>query len=313
MSRLTKQIHMMEEMLYLQASIRAKKEKERLLQTSRNEKYTNIFKPITSVLDKLKPTPTPTPAVKKEEEEDDEGGGEREIEDEGSDSGSDTLQAGRDTDEDEEQHGSIYHTVLGEIKSDVRDDGVFGLNVNDHRIGDYHYRVLYNTLIVYNNVQEFQYHIKDVNLWRLLIAQTPNKAKLKIKSRGRYLDFVKEYKNIVDDLELVKSAFQNYAASSIRIRAKYKIIMSMDKKGSGFMFSVRPPPFAIGKHIKPSTVVIPSDKKGLLRALVKAVAELRAGNTSMRNIVVPLAQEAERRKILPRNLLSTDEKTWVFA
>ena len=69
MSRLTKQIHMMEEMLYLQASIRAKKEKERLLQTSRNEKYTNIFKPITSVLDKLKPTPTPTPAVKKEEEE----------------------------------------------------------------------------------------------------------------------------------------------------------------------------------------------------------------------------------------------------
>ena len=63
----------------------------------------------------------------------------------------------------------------------------------------------------------------------------------------------------------------------------------------------------------PSTIVIPSDAKGLLRALLQAVAELRAGNTSMQNIVVPLAQEAKRKKILPRNLLSPDEMTWVFA
>jgi len=46
---------------------------------------------------------------------------------------------------------------------------------------------------------------------------------------------------------------------------------------------------------------------------VKALAELRAGNTSMRNLVVPLAQEAKRKKILPKNLLSVDEETWVFA
>ena len=91
----------------------------------------------------------------------------------------------------------------------------------------------------------------------------------------------------------------------------------MEKKGSGFLFSVRPPPFATAaggkRRVKPSTVVIPSDKKGLLRELVKAVAELRAGNTSMRNLVVPLAQEAKRKKILPRHLLSADEKTWVFS
>ena len=73
------------------------------------------------------------------------------------------------------------------------------------------------------------------------------------------------------------------------------------------MFSVRKPSF------KPSTFVIPSDRKGLLRALVQAVAELRAGNESMRNLIVPLAQEAKRKKILPDNLLSPEETTWVYA
>ena len=64
---------------------------------------------------------------------------------------------------------------------------------------------------------------------------------------------------------------------------------------------------------KPSTVVIPSDNKGLMRELKKALAELRAGNTSMRNLVVPLAQEARRKRILPDGLLSPDEETWVYA
>ena len=61
------------------------------------------------------------------------------------------------------------------------------------------------------------------------------------------------------------------------------------------------------------TVVIPSDKEGLLRALLQAVAELRAGNESIRNLVVPLAQEAERKNILPKGLLSPEELTWVYA
>ena len=50
-----------------------------------------------------------------------------------------------------------------------------------------------------------------------------------------------------------------------------------------------------------------------MRGLVKALEELRAGNTSMRNLVVPLAQEARRKGILPVNLLSPDEETWVYA
>ena len=83
--------------------------------------------------------------------------------------------------------------------------------------------------------------------------------------------------------------------------------------GSGFLFSIRPPPFE-KRLFHPSTVVIPSDKKGLLRALLQAVTELRAGNFSMQNVVVvPLAQEAKRKKILPANLLTPDEMTWIFA
>ena len=99
-------------------------------------------------------------------------------------------------------------------------------------------------------------------------------------------------------------------------RAKFKLFPKSMKTnfGSGFLFSIRPPPtFKRKKRLfHPSTVVIPSDKKGLLRALLQAVTELRAGNTSMQN-VVPLAHEAKRKRILPVNLLSPDEMTWIFA
>ncbi len=40
---------------------------------------------------------------------------------------------------------------------------------------------------------------------------------------------------------------------------------------------------------------------------------MRAGNTSMQSIVVPLAQEAKSKKILPRNLLSSGEKKLNFS
>ena len=66
------------------------------------------------------------------------------------------------------------------------------------------------------------------------------------------------------------------------------------------MFTTRPP------------LLIPSDDPGLLRSLYVALAELRAGNSSMQNIVVPFPQEAKRKGILPENLLSADEETWVL-
>ena len=123
-----------------------------------------------------------------------------------------------------------------------------------------------------------------------------------------------EYLNIVKSLNLINDAKDQ--GVSYRTRAKFKLLSKAMKTtfGSGFLFSIRPPAFKRTKRLfHPSTLVIPSDKKGLLRALLQAVTELRAGNTSMQNVVVPLAQEAKRKKILPANLLTPDETTWIFA
>ena len=303
--RLEDQIRMMEEMLQLQSKIRNRKEKERILKTDQSGKYTKIFEPVTKTIEKLVQLKHPVqqqPIQRVEEEED-----LINLKD---------VEKEEAPDEEEYKEPSIYHDVLQSIPPRYRDDGVFGLNAQNHSIGDYQYRVVGNRLEVYNDGVRRQYEINDIHLWQLLLAQTANGINLKTKTGGRYLPFVKDYKRIADDLDLVAYAFENFDRLSIRRRSKYKLITSVlgEKKGSGFLFSVKPPPFVNNKkkRIKPSTVVIPSDKKGLLRELYKAVAELRAGNRSMQNLVVPLAQEAKRKRILPRNLLTADEKTWVF-
>ena len=121
--------------------------------------------------------------------------------------------------------------------------------------------------------------------------------------------------------------------------------MKEEAGGSGFLFSIKKPSSFTkvaaeerkrkkeGKGLiknvkhyhrkqqlfKPSTIVIPSDKKGLLNALVKATAEMKAGNSSMRNLVVPLEQEAKRRGILPINYGNAlngdgdDNLNWIYA
>ena len=302
--RITEQIRMMEELLQLQSVIRAKKEKQRTLKTSNSKKYETMLEPITTRLTKLTPPIVRDEGIKKKEDHDN-----MEFSD------SVTADLKEEEEEEEEEDSDIYYAVLRSVYETNRDDGVFGLNVDDNSIGDYRYRVRNNTLEVYDDDHVVRYPIKDnINLWRLLLTKRPNGMQLRVKSGGKYMQFVEDYKKIVDDLDLVNVALKNYGGSSVTKRSKYKLIKNIEgKKGSGFMFSVHPPPFAANKHMKPSTIFIPSDKKGLLRALVKAVAELRAGNTSMQNLVVPLAQEAKRRKILPRHLLSADEKTWVFS
>ena len=184
-------------------------------------------------------------------------------------------------------------------------DWMHTLNVSGHD-----FRVINDDLVV-DEVKS--YRITDPDLWRLV--KRPNSIRLQLKSGKKYKSFVKDYKRIVDELDLVDFAYAKYG-ERIKTRAKFKLLQDLErrtKSGSGFLFSVQPPPFSKKRRIKSSTVVIPSDKKGLLRALYQALAELRAGNTSMQNLVVPLAQEAKRKKILPRHLLSADEKNWVFS
>ena len=207
----------------------------------------------------------------------------------------------------ESKPGELYFEALDSIPLQHFDDGLFGLNVKTGEIGNNTFSVTGNVLTTKNKndgtIKKFE--IDDLELWQLLLVKRPNAINLSLRDRhGR--DILNEYKMIVSTLNLVQDVKNK--GMPYQNRAKYKLLKT-GKKGSGFLFSTTPPPFLF----HPSTVVIPSDKKGLLRELLQALAELRAGNSSMQNIVVPLAQEAKRRKILPANLLTSNEMNWVFA
>ena len=122
------------------------------------------------------------------------------------------------------------------------------------------------------------FEIKELRLWKLLLVKRPGSIRINLKDK-KGKEILDSFNDIVDELNLVQDAKKSLLP--YYRRAKYKLL---EKKGLGFLFSTKPPPFVL----PPSTVVIPSDKKGLLRALLRAVGELRAGNTSMQNIVVPL-------------------------
>ena len=111
-----------------------------------------------------------------------------------------------------------------------------------------------------------------------------------------------EFRYIADRLQLVPT-IQHF--SDFRFCKKYKILQELEYAGNDFLFTTRP--------VKPDAVVVPSDKVGLLCELYTAVTELRAGNTSMQKIVVPLAAEVRRLGFSPKDLLSAEEENWVYA
>ena len=136
---------------------------------------------------------------------------------------------------------------------------------------------------------------------------TPQRVRRKV---AEYLPFVLDYVYIARKLDLLDS----YTGS--KARAKYTLLTTAavanggDHSGSGgFLFSSNPPPRI------PRVVVLPPDNKGLMSELYRAVAELRAGNTTMRNLIVPMVKEARRRHIhIPPGLLDEPEDdTWVLA
>ena len=101
-------------------------------------------------------------------------------------------------------------------------------------------------------------------------------------ARGRNTTTLDEFIRIVDDLDLVSIAQRD--GVQIKNRAKFKLL---PKAGHGFLFTSTQPGFVSDTLVHPSVVVVPSDKQGLLRELIKSLAELRSGNTSMQNVVVP--------------------------
>ena len=287
-------------MVKLQREIRLQREIERHRKSSSQDKYTKIFEPITKSITKSLnsnsnvPGHTQTPAEtanlisiddKKEEVEE--------------------PLVHIDELEDIEGPGELYTRALATIPQRLREDGMLGLDTVNHMIGDWTYDVIGNKLMVKNNEKTDDFDIDDYNLWCLLLVFNPQKINLATENAyGQLLPFVKEYAHIIKRLGLL-TRYQGITKSQKRI--KYKLLKRL-RVGSGFMFTTRPPTF-----IHPDTVVIPSDPAGLMKDLYLSLAEFRAGNTSMRNIVVPLAAEAKRMGILPNTLLTNDEKTWVFA
>ena len=272
--------------------IRKHREKNRRLKSAKSHEYSTIFEPVTKSLDDLKEIhKTAAAAVPLQLDE--------------------TIRDSPPLVSDGKP-GALYLQALDSIPITSLDDGVFGLNVHTQSIGNNSFYVDNNSLIVENKddgtIQTFD--INDFVLWQLLLVKRPHDVGLNFKN-GKRKDVLKQYLDIVKSLNLIHDA--NKRGVPYRTRAKFKLFPKSMKTsfGSGFLFSIRPPPFE-KRLFHPSTVVIPSDKKGLLRALLQAVTELRAGNTSMQNVVVPLAQKAKRKKILPANLLTSDEMTWVF-
>ena len=284
------QEQLLEKILSLQSEIRNQREKKRRLNTSEHEKYTRIFEPVTTTIAKLAPQAAPpAPAapveagaplqLKKEEEEEDEKFF-------------------------DEPNNELFRQALYDVPENLRSDGVLGLNTAAHTIGNYDYEIEGNQLRCTDEAgYEVVFEIDSLELWMLLLVKNPTRIQLKVKAGKEYLPFVYDFKDIADKLKLVDTSQH---MPGFILRKKYKILQALEHAGSGFLFTTKPP-------VKPDTVVVPSDKAGLLRDLYTAVAELRAGNTSMQNIVVPLAAEARRLGCLPRDLLSPEEETWVYA
>ena len=352
-SRADEERLLLEQKLALQSSIRAKRERQRRKRTHDTDIYTKMLEPVTKSIDKLAPPPTTIPAttaataataaavvkqepVKKEEDDDDD----------------DEYDDDEIADEPEpvmvvkmEEPGELYQEALTLVPSKFREDGQLGLCPVTHRIGVYTYAVHGNTLRVVSNHRDDdvddadikQFEIRDLDLWKLLLVLNPTRIDLRLtaddddgravgkagrRKKKKYLPFVHSYVDIARELDLLGT----YTGSKTRV--KYGLLThhwgsgigsgsgtgTGSGSGSGFLYTSIPPPQPSSPAHTPRVVVLPPDNRGLMSELYRAVAELRAGNTSMRNLVVPMVREARRRHIhIPDDLLEPYEDTWVLA
>ena len=305
---------LLETMLKLESEIRKQREEKRSVAGARSEKYTKMFEPVTKSIEKLIPKPpppqnlinlNPQPNLLHVDPQPPN------LLDEENPDPNPILEPKREEEDDEEKffeepNNELYRQALSLVPQKLRSDGVLGLDTESHTIGSYEYEVKGDMLhcTTEDETDEVEFKIGTLDVWLILLVKNPNRIALKLKKGKEYLPFVYEYKDIVDRLQLVETSKH---FSGFNLRRKFKVLEELEHAGSGFLFTVQPP------AIKSSTVFIPSDRDGLMRQLYTALAELRAGNTSMQNVVVPLAAEAKRLGCLPQNLLSPDEETWVFA
>ena len=204
-----------------------------------------------------------------------------------------------DVDVEDDDGESLYEMYVAAPGS--KEYGYLGLNSKKMTIGPYTYTVNGNQLIITDpkSKKKFEYKIEDADVWKLLIMYNPKGSFSK--------ESLDKFAGILRDINLLRYIKSN---KKIANRRKYQLITKA-MSGSGFLFSTIGP--KVGRGVNLSTVVIPCNKKKLVHDLKVSVAEMRAGNKSMRNIVVPLARRAKKLGILPKNLLSAKDLTWVYA
>ena len=341
---------LLEKKLALQSSIRAKRERQRRKRTHDTEVYSQMLEPVTKSIAKLttpitKTTPSfraaaaTTAKLEPIKKEEDEGEEEKEpttgeIEQlEQQQPVTIKEEEKEEEEEEEEEPDDLYQEALAMVPRVFRDDGQLGLCPSTHQIGVYTYSVVHgNTLQAVSNQNEdeemHQFVIRDLNVWKLLLALNPNKIGLKLTTQeqhrqqqqqqqqqhgNEYLPFVQDYIHIANELNLLDS----YTGSKTRV--KYTLLTDNhwgsgigSKRGGKFLFTPNPPP---PPSLLPKVVVLPPDNQGLMSELYRAVGELRAGNATMRNLIVPMVREARRRRLrIPPGLLDEpEEDTWVLA
>lgn len=356
---------LLKHIIQLETQVRAKRERERLSANSESDRYSKIFEPITqsmkSIHDAVTTTMTTKVTPRKRARSSSAAGNDDRTpaaRESGDDDDHQEINDGRLVEKKEEVEGEetdddparVVQHVLSKIKHSQRDDGVFGLNWAKKTIGAYPFQVDGNNLQVQTGDNEWEiFQITMDDVWKMLLLQNPaNKVHTKTQDGG-LTPAAKQYKDIVQKLDLVQHA-QKTRGAGYKKRVKYKDIIAIaGSSGTGFFYSLQQPSSFIKRKktgsgiqkdgsppppqqqspplspcqtkkkkrlqkFSPETVVIPSDKKGLLCALVRAMAELKAGNTSMRNLVVPLALEAKRRGILPKEYSNdVDNLNWIYA
>ena len=306
---------LLSKIIHLETQIRAKRERERLFRTGQNETYTRIFEPITRELKTLKqletvnqtpppaaPTPVNTP-VKPPSIKSDPATPRNLFPADEDTTPNETVETTPEPRSTPETPPSpAYSTTVGKIRAANKEDGSLGLNSTTNLVNGNPYIVEGNTLKVIQNGETKTFKIKHPLTWAMLLAKNPTKCTPPLTYTNsitkKYLPHVIEYRKIGHKLN-----FANYCESTVqgnyKVRNKYKLLK---ETGRGFLFSVKPP-----SHV----AIIPSDPQGVLRELQKAIAEYKAGNRSMRNIIAPLAQQAKRMKILPKNF--SKEFNWIYA
>ena len=281
-SSLKDEEEILKNIINLETAVRAKEEKKRLQENAKNSTFSQIFEPITSTMKSLQTIEHShgnSSKVKSPEEH------LMHFE----------KHANVDPYADEEEMYNLSEPpllpykegsesvpriseILRQIPKRKRDDGMFGIDWNTQTLGGYPITVHNDHLTVdTQDGEEHKFEIKNPGVWKMLLMQNPHSSDIVLKNNdGSDSETLDQYRNIIKTLGLVRR-IQSSGKHGYLQRIKYKLLND-EHIGRGFLFSVKKPKFMEkNKTDLPSksstTIIIPSDKKSILKTLVKALAE----------------------------------------